>query len=70
MNSDRRVVDFVGNTRSGALYNLDKGPKIFEGLSPIQTGAGGGGILEPAPSLKICHFQTVKAMTTKFGDFS
>ena len=47
MNSDRRVVDFVGNTRSGALYNLDKGPKIFEGLSPIQTGGGGGGFWSP-----------------------
>ena len=38
-------------------------------LNPIQTG-GGGGLLEPAPTLKIRNFQTVKAMTTKFSDFS
>ena len=31
---------------------------------------GGGGLLEPAPTLKICNFQTVKAITTKCGDFS
>ena len=37
-------------------------------LTPIQTGGGGG--LEPAPTLKIRNFQTIKAMTTKFGDFS
>lgn len=35
-------------------------------LTPIQTGGG----LEPAPTLKIRNFQTIKAMTTKFGDFS
>ena len=26
-------------------------------------------LASPAPTLKICNFQTVKAMTTKFGDF-
>ena len=30
----------------------------------------GGGLLEPAPTLKIRNFQTVEAMTTKFGEFS
>ena len=39
-------------------------------LNPIQTGLGGGGLSEPAPTLKIRNFQTVKAMTTKFRDFS
>ena len=38
-------------------------------INPIQTGGGGGG-LEPAPTLKICNFRTVKAITTKIGDFS
>ena len=46
-------------------------------LNPIQTGLEGGGgggdragLLEPAPTLKICNFQAVKAITTKCGDFS
>ena len=28
----------------------------------------GGGLLRPAPTLKLCVFKTVEAMTTKFGD--
>ena len=54
---------------------------MLHNFKPIQTGKGGGGggrggggggrgALEPAPTLKIRNFQTVKAMTTKFGDFS
>ena len=41
-------------------------------LNPIQTGrgGGGGGLLRPRATLKPCNFQTVKAMTTKLGDFS
>ena len=36
-------------------------------FNPIQTGGGGGG---SAPTIKIRNFQTVEAMTPKFGDFS
>ena len=52
-----------------------KGAKIFF-FSILSTRGEGGGrarrgvLLEPAPILKIYNFQTVKAMTTKFGDFS
>ena len=35
-------------------------------LVPIQVGVGGGG----GGILTICNFQAVKAMTTKFGEFS
>ena len=31
---------------------------------------GEGGHLDTAPTLKIPNFQTFRAMTTKFGDFS
>ena len=43
----------------------------FSAINPIQTRGGGlgGEALEPAPTLKIRNFQTVKAMTTKFGYF-
>ena len=39
-------------------------------LSRPLRGGGGGGALEPGPTLNICNFQTVKVITTKFGDFS
>ena len=49
-------------------YN-NKLQQRLDQINPIQTG-GGGGLLEPAPTLKICNFQTVKAIATKCGDFS
>ena len=36
-------------------------------VNPIQTG---GGLLRPYQTLKLNNFKTVKAMTTKFSDFS
>ena len=42
---------------------------VAAAVNPTQTG-GGGGLLEPAPTLKISNFQTVGAITTKFGDFT
>ena len=33
-------------------------------------GGGGGGLLRPYKTLKLNNFKTVKAMTTKFSDFS
>ena len=36
-------------------------------INPIQTG---GGLLRPYQTLKLNNFKTVKAMTTKFSDFS
>ena len=43
---------------------------IYSGIFLNLSRPGGGGLLEPAPTLKIRNFQTVKAMTTKFSDFS
>ena len=37
-------------------------------VNPIQT--GGGGLLRPYQTLKLNNFKVVKAMTTKFSDFS
>ena len=31
---------------------------------------GGGGLLKPYKTLKLNNFKTVRAMTTKFSDFS
>ena len=42
-------------------------------INPIQTGGGGGGGAFGARAhfeAEICNFQTVKAITTKIGDFS
>ena len=36
-------------------------------VSPIQTGAR---LLRPAPTSKRYNFKTIKAITTKIGDFS
>ena len=36
-------------------------------VNPIQTG---GGLLRPYQTLKLNNFKAVKAMTTKFSDFS
>ena len=40
----------------------------YNTLTPSRP--GGGGAFGAAPSLKIRNLQTVKAMTTKFDDFS
>ena len=50
-----------------SVLQLSGNPKTF---NPIQIGRGGEGLFKPAPTLKICNFPTVKAITTKFGDFS
>ena len=42
--------------------------KAVSYFNPIQT--GGGGLLRPYQTLKLNNFKTVKAMTTKFSDFS
>ena len=41
-------------------------------LTVSRPGKGGGGLFETAPTLKIRNYQTVnlKAMTTKFREFS
>ena len=36
-------------------------------LNPIQTG---GGLLRPYQTLRLNNFKAVKAMTTKFSEFS
>ena len=37
---------------------------------PDRGGGGGGALLRPYKNLKLNNFETVKAMTTKFSDFS
>ena len=44
--------------------------KLVIHFNPLQTGGGGGGLLRTYKSLKLNNFKTVKAMTTKFRDFS
>ena len=46
---------------------------IWSAFNPIQIGVGeggGGGLLRPYKTLKLNNFKAVKAMTTKFSDFS
>ena len=46
---------------------LNSGKLVITFINPIQTG---GGLLRPYQTLKLNNFKTVKAMTTKFSDFS
>ena len=39
-------------------------------VNPIQTGGGGGRLWRPYQTLKLNNFKAVRAMTTKFSDFS
>ena len=39
-------------------------------LTLFRPGEGEGGLLRPAPTLKMYNFMTIKAITTKLGDFS
>ena len=55
-----------------AWYNVNLATCLISPLqdtniNPIQTG---GGLLRPYQTLKLNNFKTVKAMTTKFSDFS
>ena len=54
----------------GGFVKVEHLEFILRQLTLSRPGGGRGGLLEPAPTLKICNFQTVKAITTKHGDFS
>lgn len=47
------------------IHIIDQG-SVYA-IYPIQTGVG---LLRPTLNLKMCDFQTIQAVVTKFGDFS
>ena len=55
---------------------LERKQRILFPLKIIHTicetsgeGGGGGGLLRPAPTFKMYTFKTIKAITTKLGEF-
>ena len=53
---------------SRGLEGLHIRPKSLDKFNPIQT--GGKGLWRPYQTLNLNNFYAVKAMTTKFTDFS